>query len=429
MKHLFTIKPWAVLLFCCIASVSNAQELVKTETMKLNVDLEIGFGAFHSSQDYHFMGTDRGSVGWEEGYIEAGLSGNINNWYGGVSFLSSATFGNGDAGGFTTGAEREADVENAFLGWKNEQFDVSFGKQGFMLGDGFIIAHDALNFGLGFKDIGGGEVNRGGAYWLAPRQAFNNTFIAKYQTDTPLRGDFFWLQSGIPAQASTELVGLNLEWVDEKLGTLGGSLMKVVDVNKNEFFGTYAYRDDMTIFSIRGQGSMGIENTFLSFEVVHENFDVPGRDDGYAWYVEGEYTLPWIPMSPAIGYRYSFFSETYDPLFYGMTRGYGTWFQGEVSGNYTGPFNLNADIQQFSLRFKALENVGGGLLYFIYGFDKSPTGASDNYANELNLYLEWGATENLFVSPVYSRYMPGKGFPGANTRDADYFQVIFIYKL
>ena len=49
-------------------------------------------------------------------------------------------------------------------------------------------------------------------------------------------------------------------------------------------------------------------------------------------------------------------------MFYGNTVGFGTWFQGEVAGNYAGPFNKNADIHQLSYMMNLKENFMLGAL-------------------------------------------------------------------
>ncbi len=121
--------------------------------------------------------------------------------------------------------------------------------------------------------------------------------------------------------------------------------------------------------------------------------------------------MPWLPT---LVYRYSSFSgdnpntaenEAFDPLFYGFSRGYGTWFQGEVAGNFTGPFNTNADIHHLGLKVAPRENIGLGLLYFNFKNDH-PSGPSEDFGQEIDLYFEWGVKENLFVSGFVGYFDP-----------------------
>ncbi|HSC84671.1 MAG TPA: hypothetical protein VLC30_13735, partial [Pseudomonas sp.] len=127
-------------------------------------------------------------------------------------------------------------------------------------------------------------------------------------------------------------------------------------------------------------------------------------------------------------YRYSRFSENYDTLFYGFSRGYGTWFQGEVAGNYAGPFNSNARIQKVGLTLTPLENLNIGALFFDFDTIDHSLGNADG--NEIDLYAEWGVTENLMVMPLIGLYQPDKsaeqgGFQIGNDDKNLYSQVVF----
>ncbi len=75
-----------------------------------------------------------------------------------INLLTSGTFGDGDAAGFTTGDETETDFEDLYVGWRNEMFEVSAGSQNITIGDGFLVNGDALNFGKGFEAIPGAPI-------------------------------------------------------------------------------------------------------------------------------------------------------------------------------------------------------------------------------------------------------------------------------
>lgn len=71
-----------------------------------------------------------------------------------MSGISSATFGDGDAGQNSNGKERKTDVNEWVIGFKDgtnkdelTTYDLSIGRQNIMIGDGFFIAGDALNLG------------------------------------------------------------------------------------------------------------------------------------------------------------------------------------------------------------------------------------------------------------------------------------------
>ncbi len=84
------------------------------------------------------------------------------------------------------------------MGWKNSKaedavLDVSIGRQNVLIGDGFIVAGDALNVGKGIAD---GELNRGGGYYLAARRSFNFTTVINLQLAEGLNTHWYYLESG-----------------------------------------------------------------------------------------------------------------------------------------------------------------------------------------------------------------------------------------
>ena len=50
--------------------------------------------------------------------------------------------------------------------------------------------------------------------------------------------------------------------------------------------------------------------------------------------------------------------------FFGFSRGYGTWFQGEEAANYAGPFGTDADVHYLGVKGNPTERltVGGSTL-------------------------------------------------------------------
>src|SRR5690606_3477769 len=90
------------------------------------------------------------------------------------------------------------------------------------------------------------------------------------------------------------------------------------------------------------------------------------------------------------------------PLFYGLSRGYGTWFQGEVAGNYAGPFNSNSQVHHVGLKVTPRDNVTLGALYF--DFDTLETDRGNLGGRELDLYLEWMVNDHLLNRPVVGFY-------------------------
>lgn len=102
---------------------AHAISLMQSDDAHLDATIESMIGVFHSQESYAQTGASReGSAAWQEGYIKYGLKGGINTAgdmsYGAFSMLSSATWGDGDAGGFTDGSEHTTKIEDAYAGWK-----------------------------------------------------------------------------------------------------------------------------------------------------------------------------------------------------------------------------------------------------------------------------------------------------------------------
>jgi len=395
-----------------------AVEVSSDENYQLNADLELAAGIFTSDKSYLYD-TEQDGAQWQEGYIKYGLSGSYslgNNtaFYAGVNALSSGTWGDGDAGGFSTGDESDTDLEDAYVGFKSgnllpflgqDGLDISLGSQSFAIGDGFLINGDALNLGEGLNG-GGLDFDRGGAYWLAARKAFDKTALVRIGGSTGLRSDLFWIESDNNAQADTELTGINLEYVSSH-GTFGLMHLKGLDVNE-----PYAQalgltgRDGQDTTSLRYQGNAGVEPLFLSAEFVTQDQGDASRKDADAWYAEAGWSFEQQIWSPSVNIRYSTFDEGFDPLFFGFNRGYGTWFQGEVAANYAGPFNSDTDVLHVGVKAYPAPTVAVGALFFDFSDTAGGSGSLDS--QEIDLYAEWAVNDHLFLSPLIGFFKPEK---------------------
>lgn len=390
---------------------ASAYELYADGDTHLNADMLAVFGWLNSRKNYD--GTPGGSS-WREGFIKYGLSGDqglgsVGTAYGAFSMVSSATWGDGDAGGNTDGSERTTKIEDAYLGWRSADLfpslghdgvDASFGRQVIKLGSGFLINDDGPNLGKGPAD---GDLNRGGAYYIAARHAFDRTALLRLGGKDGLHGNAFWLKSDNRAQAETELSGGTLDYTD-KPGTIGLTYIHGLGVSDRWANDFQQQRDGMDIYSIRGEGDAGIENASFSFEYAWQDKDAGPEK---AWYAEAGYTFADVAWSPQVSYRYSRYSEGWDSLFNGFSTGYGTWFQGEVASNYAGPFNSNTGIHHVAFRVKPLENLTLGALYFDFNTLKK-SNALNLDAQELDLYAEWAVSDHLIISPLVGLYKPKK---------------------
>lgn len=436
MKKMFSGKASGYLLSAAVAAATAAvampaaaYNLHSENGTELNLDVEAIVGAFSSEENY--FGKAGNGSDWQEAYIKAGLSGSHSysaqgaSVYGAVNILSSGTFGDGDAGGNTSGNERETDFEDIYVGWRSGNMipalgengvDVSFGRQNISIGDGFLLNSDSLNLG----DTLGAQADRGGAYWLAARKAFDETFWLKLGGDSGVRSDLFWFKSDNNGQSNVEMAGLNIEYVTDS-GTFGA--MYLEGLGQNDVLGMGHDRDGMETLSLRYQGNAGVENLFLNAEFVHQ--ENGSGVDSDAWTAEAGWTFADLPWSPAVNYRYTSYDDGFDSLFFGFSRGYGTWYQGEVAANYAGPFGSSADIHHVGLKVFPAETLALGAMYF--DFKDSTTFGANSEGQELDLYAEWVVNDHLIISPLVGIYSPDSSNATQNTKkDNTYFQVLAI---
>jgi len=117
-------------------------------------------------------------------------------------------------------------------------------------------------------------------------------------------------------------------------------------------------------------------------------------------------------------------------MFYGNTVGFGTWFQGEVAGNYAGPFNKNADIHQVSYSMNLKENfMVGALAYKFKTVNKSLTNVD---GHELDVFSVWSVNKKFNVIPLVGLYKPKHDIHSGGTQNYDdktnvYGQLILQY--
>ncbi|NIE73262.1 hypothetical protein F3J45_02120 [Pantoea sp. Ap-967] len=399
-------------LWCCAVP---AFELVDGPDTKLSLDLDAVLGAFHSQKNYQVWGNrEAGHSSWQEGYVKYGFSGNltgdgVGTVFGKANRVASATWGDGDAAGFTNGSERTDKWEEAYAGWRSadlfpvlgqDGIEISAGRQAVLLGDGFIVAGDGISAGRG---LAGDAYNRGGGYYITPRRAFDQTLWVKLGGDQGLHGSLGWFKSDNPIQAKVEMAFSTLEYTGAA-GTLGLTYLHGLGVDKQFAVDAQADRDGMDVYSIRAAGNAGVEQLFLSSELGWQN---TRRGNAQAGYVEAAWTFASLPWQQTLGYRYTEYGAHWDSLLYGFTRGYGTWFQGEVAANYAGPFGANTSIHHLYWRAQPHERLALNVLAYDFRTHR-PNGAPDTSGRELDLTLDWTLTPNVVVSPMLGLYDPKK---------------------
>ena len=264
----------------------QAFELYADDDTRLSGNFLAVYGMFNSRKNYD--GTPGGST-WREGFIKYGVSleqrlGGLGSVYGTANQVSSGTWGDGDASGVTTGSERTSQFDEAFAGWRSGELfpvlgtdgvDLSFGRQVIMLGDGFIINDDGTNLGKGVAD---GEFNRGGAYYLAARHAFDQTALLRLGGKEGVHGSLMWIQSDNRAQANTEMAAGTLEY-SAAPGTLGLTYIHGISVDERYANDLQKQRAGMNLYSLRGAGNAGIENAHFAAEYAWQDTRIGAQKD------------------------------------------------------------------------------------------------------------------------------------------------------
>ena len=440
----------AVTLVLAGARAAGAMELLERNGLTLNLDIEAGVGGLLTKNTNFGLGRIdlpngdiSGDAQWGEGYVKPGLSLEYGSaagaFYGGASGVGSLTVGDGDAGGFTDGGDKKLSLESLYGGWRSgtllaeslgeDALDLSAGRQDFQVGDGFLIWDGNLD-------------NKGdGAYWLGPRSAFELAGLARVNT-TPLGGQLFFL-SADHDQGDTELIGANLDYALSDLGlgdesVLGGMYFQITGVDGR--FDAETPREGMQLATIRLNDVRvpGFQDAGLYAQYAKEFGDGDDVDfDAQAFYVEPFYDFSWLPWSPRLAYRFAYFSgdpdpddgdrEDFDPLFYDVSRSWGTWVQGEIVGEYL-LFNSNQVNHMVHLSATPIEPVSIGALY--YHFDL----AEDNYfgtpvddkdfADEVNAYVDWTVNDNLLLGALSGVAWPGSAAEEVFGEDDPYYLLL-----
>ena len=359
---------------------------------KVTLEADLGFFAQSNS---NFGNNVYDSDSWWESLIRPGVEFNYvlpgsQSIYGQLDAVQANTFGGNDAAGSNIGySDHSLRIDHAFVGWKSgntfsslgEDFlDISFGRQEYVVGNGFLFANQG---GSGFGRA---------AFWIGGRNSADYTGVIKMKSGN-WSGDLAYFKADNIGNEDTKVGGGNIEYNAEGLGYAGAGLYTVESDD--------ATRDSMLVYDVRGgmnpfalMGGMDVLKPLrIELEYVYEDRD-NGLQSGNAWYAAIGYDFEECPWKPGLTYRYASFDGDYDSLYYGST-GWETWYQGEILGEYT-IGNSNLDSHMVKLTLQPLEAV---TLTFAYlNYDRHDTG--DDYAQEYDIIVDWTVTDNLSLSVV-----------------------------
>jgi hypothetical protein len=391
-------------------------ELLNEDSTKLTFNFDAVIAGFVGEDSWfgaskEFLGA--GTNNWAEYAAEPRLSletplggGTV---FGQLSAVATKT-GSDDASGLTIGVDAEdVDLEQANLGWKiddvfsaleNDTFSISAGDQDYLIGTGMLIAD-------GHAD--GGE--RGGWY-IGMRKAFSESAIVRLKSDELLLEGFRMENQPRDGGLKGKVWGVNGEYTFFGTTKLGLTYMepepKNVEAPDDQELDIYDVRLDWT-------PNGALKGLMLSGEYAYEENDIIESE---GWFTELGYEFSAATWTPTLSYRYAFFEgddpettkdEQFREIAYGFTD-YGTWYQGEITGNY--PLaNANVISSLVRLKFQPIESVTMNLMYYDFTLDQQQVFgdpvSSDDWGNEIDLTLDWAATDSIYVIGVLGYSSPG----------------------
>lgn len=379
----------------------------------------------------------KSATGWVEGWASAGiygitaLSAKYNIYvYGGVSYIVSGSAGQEL---FTDRSRVYGAVEDAFVGisggignWRGSslQYNVSYGRQQFSIGQGFIIRNTSSN----------GD-NRG-ALQLNPRWAADYLFL------TSLRYNRFMVQlfqlspDELPIiDSHTVIRGVNTEWGDGNAYQLGFSFLQVPHSRFTYYTpkGDQYGREGLQVYNIRYYGNRpaGTPGLFYKTEFAYErNSRFPMA--AFAGYGEAGWSFSNARLRPAVSYRFAYFSgdnpdtkryERWDPLLSGGNAE--EWVLGANHFKMVQNSNLIAHRLQLSLRPSHKVELVPQFFYF-QAVSKNNIGgnpalsqlAHKPYGYEMNMTGKYFCSRNWYFHGHIAYTIPGSGVRSALNDDA-----------
>jgi hypothetical protein len=368
------------------------------------------------TQNNSWFGESRENLGrnsnhWWESAITAGLQGsyffeNIGEMYGKFDAVQGNTGNGTDAAGSNAGRGDVSDIrpEHAYIGWRSgslfsslgkDFLDISFGRQQYKVGNGFLFYDESSD---------GGDR---GAFWIGPRHAADYAGILRLKTGG-FSSDFVYFKPDDNPNSDTKIGGATLDYNFEKLGNVGGGFYHIdSDIDSRDAMKVYDGRLSLTPFGAF-EGLSFLKPFRVEAEYVYEDAD-SGFDNGHGWYVSGGYQFEQIPWKPTLTYRYAHFDKDYDALYYGFSD-WGYWYQGEILGEYV-LVNENLKSHMVRLNVSPIDSLTVNLFYYNFKLDDADAFGvqSDDYANEVDLMIDWTVNDYLSFTAVGAYVDPDDG--------------------
>lgn len=424
-NYLKTAIALALAASATLAQAEGEEEAKKTgiaglpEGTEVDLEFSAGWGFFGFGNSLYANSHDEVeqnlSDNWMEGYVKGGL-GLTHKLSGGGELYAKVT-GVGErtyhAPPPVVGGEASSfDVEDLYIGWRNEVVDFVVGRTQYKLGHGMLI-HD-----------GGSEGGSRGGFWSGARKAFEMAAIAKVTLGSTKIEGFYLDRNELPeSDSESETYGLNVEYSWSEDNVVGATY---TTWSANELRES---RDGMDLLDLRAFLTPFPSLKALSVELEYAMQDNGDLIDSTAWNAQ----LGWqfgSAWSPKLSYRYAVFegddpdtvaNESFDSLWPGFYD-WGSWWQGEIAGEY---FASNSNLVSNMVRLHAspTESISTGLILFDFKLENAAGAGvtSDNLATELDWYMDWTLNDNFTFSFVAAYGHPGEAVEQAFGRDEDFY--------
>lgn len=359
---------------------------------------------------------------WFEGFIKPALSASYNigksELYGKVSAVGERTYG---APPTLVGESASSfKQEDLYIGWRSgtslsnseNLIDLTIGRAPYTIGHGFLVWD------------GTGEGGSRGGFWSNARKAWRYAGIARLQPGKHKIEGFWVERDDVPeAETGSRLTGANYEYSPAETSTFGATYIKAFAHPS-----VLPDRDGMNVFNARAYTAPITKLPELSFELEYAYEENHQRMHSTAWTALGAYQLNKLPWKPTLSYRYAFFegdnpntpqSEAFDPLYPGFYD-WGTWWQGEIAGEYF-LANSNNISHQARIHVTPTKKLGCGVMGYWFHIDQpgsvGPHGVtSSNALFEFDSYADWKFYKNFTLSLVAAFADPHKAVQEAYNR-------------
>jgi len=358
---------------------------------------------------------------WFEGYIKPALSLTIpagkSEFYGKVSGVGERTYGTPPI--LVGESASSFKQEDLYAGWRSgtsvgrseNLLDFTVGRAPYTIGHGFLVWD------------GAGEGGTRGGFWSNARKAWGFAAIGRVKPKNHTIEGFYLERDDVPeSKTGSRLTGVNYEYAAGENSVFGATYIKAW-ANR----AVVRDRDGMNVFNAHAYTAPFPNLSDLSFELEYAHEKNGDLMHSTAYSATGAYQFSKIAWKPKFSYRYAYFegdnpntseNEAFDPLYLGFYD-WGTWWQGEIAGEYF-LSNSNNISHQARVHFSPLDSLSWGVMGYWFRLPQpatfGPGATSTDVAFEFDTYMDWKIKKHFTVSFIGAFADPHKAVQQAYNR-------------